>query len=195
MELYVIRHGESETNKSGLNCGWGDSPLTRSGCEQAENCKKLISHIKFDIVYASDLLRAKQTAEIVLPGYPYHFSCKLREINVGKLAFKSNAECLEKYGQLYLDAKEKQDFRCFEGESLDEMMDRVVSFMHELECLENINNVAVVAHEGSLQCMLRYVLGSNIAKKSAKLDNASVSRFTYKDNQWQLNTWNYRGTI
>ncbi|HEY8420151.1 MAG TPA: histidine phosphatase family protein [Thermoclostridium sp.] len=197
MELYIIRHGESETNKLGLHCGWGDPPLTQLGHEQAKLCGSLIKHIKFDLVYVSDLLRARQTAEGALPGYSYNFSGKLREINVGKLAYQSPEQCLEKYGQLYKEAKEKHDYRYFGGESSEEMMDRIISFMHELENLNdgNIENVAVVAHEGTVDCILSYVLGSDNVIQSTKLDNASVSRFSYNNGKWKLNTWNYRGTI
>lgn len=195
MDLYIIRHGESETNKSGLHCGWGDPPLTPLGHEQAKKSGSLINHIKFDKVYVSDLLRAKQTAEGALPGYPYHFTDKLREINVGKLSYQPPAVCLEKYGQLYKEAKEKHDYRIFEGESSQEMMDRVIAFMHELENLEDVKNVAVVAHEGTIHCILSYVLGHNFPKKLTKLDNASVSRFSYRNAFWKLNTWNYTGTL
>lgn len=195
MELFIIRHGESETNKLGLHCGWGDVPLTHLGHEQAKKSGRLINHINFDMVYVSDLQRAKQTAEDALPGYSYIFSDKLREINVGKLSFQSPEACNEKYGQSYLNAKNNHDFSEFGGESMEEMMKRVVSFMHDLEKLDGEINAAIVAHEGTAQCILCYILGHIFPAKSTKLDNASVSRFSYQNGIWILNTWNYTGTI
>ncbi|NLN65886.1 MAG: histidine phosphatase family protein [Clostridiaceae bacterium] len=195
MELYIIRHGESETNKLGLHCGWGDVPLTDLGHEQARRSGKLINHINFDIVYVSDLKRAKQTAEDALPGYSYQFTDKLREISVGKLSQQSPEACLEKYGQLYIDAKTKHDFSAFEGESAEEMMKRITSFMHDLESIDGKHNIAVVAHEGTAHCILCYVLGHSIPTRLTKLDNASVSKFSYQKGIWKLNTWNFTGTL
>lgn len=195
MDVYVIRHGESETNKLGLHCGWGDVPLTDLGYEQAKKSGRLISHIKFDHVYVSDLLRARQTAENALPGYTYSFTDKLREINIGKLAFKSPAECLEEYGQPYADAVSKYDFSVFEGESMDDMMGRIASFIKDLEKLDGNGNIAVVAHEGTAKCILCLTLGHSIPSKSVKLDNASVSKFSYQNGIWMLKAWNFTGAI
>lgn len=195
MELYIIRHGESETNKSGLHCGWGDVPLTQLGHEQAKKSGRLINHIHFDIVYVSDLQRAKQTAEGALPGYSYNYSDKLREINVGTLAFQSPSACLEKYGQAYLDATKNYDFSVFGGESLEQMIKRITSFMKDLENLDGDSKAAIVAHEGTAQCILSYTLRQVISPRSARLDNASVSKFSYQNGIWKLNIWNYTGAI
>ena len=195
MEVYIIRHGESETNQSGLHCGWTDAPLTPLGHEQAKMSGRLIKHIHFDKVYASDLIRARQTAEDALPGYSCHFTDKIREINVGRLSCQSPADCLEKYGCLYTKAKDKHDFREFEGESSEEMMERIISFMRQLESLNAADKVAVVAHEGTARCILNFTLEHSIPGKSLKLDNGAISRFSYEYGVWKLGIWNYSGCI
>ena len=68
MKVWMIRHGESETNKEGLWSGWLDAPLTEKGKGDAALAGEIVSRIKFDKIYSSDLLRAKSTAEIVIPG-------------------------------------------------------------------------------------------------------------------------------
>lgn len=195
MELYVIRHGESETNELGLHSGWANVQLTPLGHEQAKMSGRHLSHIRFDIVYVSDLVRARQTAENALPGYTLNFTDKLREISVGSLSYQSPEACLDKYGELYKIAKSKHDYRDFGGESTEDMMERITAFMHELESLHGADNVAAVAHEGTAHCILSYTLGYDIPRKSIKLGNGAVSRFSYKNGIWKLNTWNYIGTI
>ena len=64
MKIYFIRHGETESNKKGTVTGHIDSPLSEGGIEQT---KKTLSEIPNDFqeLYSSDLIRCKQTAEIL----------------------------------------------------------------------------------------------------------------------------------
>ena len=71
MRVWMIRHGESETNKNGLWTGWLDAPLTEEGKRDAALASEFVSRVSFDKIYSSDLLRAKSTAEIVIPGCQY----------------------------------------------------------------------------------------------------------------------------
>ena len=68
MKLYIVRHGESETNRKGLWTGWLDVALTDKGIADAERVRDTLRGIKFDKVYSSDLQRARVTCEIALPG-------------------------------------------------------------------------------------------------------------------------------
>ena len=83
MKVFVVRHGESETNRNACWTGWMDVALTQKGREDATLARRLLSGVKFDKIYASDLQRAKCTAEIAIPGCQYETSALLREINVG----------------------------------------------------------------------------------------------------------------
>lgn len=58
MKIFVIRHGESETNRDALWTGWYDAHLTEKGRSEAERLRVLLSGIQFDKIYSSDLLRA-----------------------------------------------------------------------------------------------------------------------------------------
>ena len=58
MKLYIVRHGESETNRKGLWTGWLDVALTDKGIADAERVRDTLRGIKFDKVYSSDLQRA-----------------------------------------------------------------------------------------------------------------------------------------
>lgn len=68
LRIYLARHGQDEDNAKGILNGHRDKPLTKLGEEQAgELAQKIKSAgIKFDKVYASPLVRAFRTAEIII---------------------------------------------------------------------------------------------------------------------------------
>ena len=62
MKLYLVRHGESESNRLGYFAGQLDAPLTELGHEQARRVAEFFRDIAVDAVYSSDLSRAAETA-------------------------------------------------------------------------------------------------------------------------------------
>lgn len=88
MIIYVIRHGETEANKEGRLQGWTDIPLNAKGIELAEETGRGMKGIHFDRCYSSPLIRARQTAELVLkesgnPDVPIVTDERLKEIHMG----------------------------------------------------------------------------------------------------------------
>ena len=85
MELYAIRHGQSAANAIQAHAGWAQVPLTELGREQAAKTGELLKGMEFDRVIVSDLLRAKETAQIALSGRDFELDPRLRETHVGSL--------------------------------------------------------------------------------------------------------------
>ena len=48
MKLYVVRHGETETNVLRLICGKRECNLTKKGIKQAKELKEKLKNIDFD---------------------------------------------------------------------------------------------------------------------------------------------------
>ena len=65
MRLYVVRHGQSESNMQGKWGGHYNTPLTSKGSEQAKQLADELANINFEIIVSSSLIRARQTAEII----------------------------------------------------------------------------------------------------------------------------------
>src|SRR3990167_9697869 len=63
--LYLVRHGETEWNKTGIVMGQLDSLLTETGLGQAETTAQELKGVNFDAIFSSDLHRAHRTAEII----------------------------------------------------------------------------------------------------------------------------------
>jgi len=184
MRVYVIRHGESETNKVKKWTGWLDVHLTDKGKGDAKKSKELLKHISFNKIYLSDLVRARETAEIALPGCQYEASELLREINVGSLAGKPISDLTD---DERIDIA-KNGYVAFGGESKKEFSNRVADFMRRLESL-NCENVAVFSHGGWLREMLDAVLGIDMPRNRICCNNCTVAIFEFTGEIWKLHSW------
>ena len=184
MRVFIVRHGESETNRDGLWTGCLDVALTQKGREDAALARGLLSYVKFDKIYSSDLQRAKCTAEIAIPGCRYETSALLREINVGDIAGKPLHVVKDSEGKLL----NKDGYACFGGESRAEFCDRVKFFMRELEGLD-CQNVVVFAHAGVLRTFLEVVLNTKVPGAHICCRNCTVAIFEYDAQDWKLHSW------
>ena len=84
-KMIFVRHGQSEANLLTIFAGHTDIPLTDLGRHQAENTAQFLKDYSIDAVYASDLLRAMQTAEPTarMHGLEIIPDVRLREIYAG----------------------------------------------------------------------------------------------------------------
>lgn len=184
MQVYLIRHGESETNLNKEWTGLLDVSLTDKGKEDAKKAGAFLKNISFDKVFSSDLLRAIQTAEIVLPDCDYEASPLFREINLGTLAGKplsvlsnEQKECIAKCG--YAD---------FDGETREAFCDRIRQAVKGLEKLD-LETVAVFTHAGFMCGMLETVLNTSLPRKHLQCSNCTVAIFAYINGNWKLHSW------
>ena len=184
MRGWLIRHGESETNRNGLWTGWLDVSLTEKGREEAVQVGKMLSKINFDKIYVSDLSRAKVTAEIALPTCEYETVSALREVNVGNIA----GNPLNSISDSDKEQMNKEGYRIFGGESQEEFGNRVRAFMNTLEG-ENCENIAVFSHAGFLRKVLDIVLDTEISRNKMMCKNCAVAIFEYSDRKWMLHSW------
>ena len=87
MICYLVRHGKDDDTVRG---GWSQQPLTDEGKVQAAELADFVqkSGLGIQQIYSSDLLRARQTAQIVADSLPLPIVPKMefREVNNGDLA-------------------------------------------------------------------------------------------------------------
>ena len=188
MKLYVIRHGESETNRTGCYTGWMQIPLTEKGFEDADNIRPFLENIEFDKVYTSDLIRAKQTAETALPGCTYEETPLLREINLGSLSGQNIAACREKYGAELVECKVNSDYRRYGGECYADFAGRINTFLADVASSGH-SCVAAFSHAGAMRTVLDSVLKMRLPRDIIRCKNCTIAIFEYVDGKWYFNSW------
>lgn len=136
-ELFYFVHGTTCDNEKGLASGQNDVPLSDKGINQAKNLKNLINKTNFDVIFCSDLLRAKQTAKIIFDGKDIIYDSRLRECNYGNLNGKSN---------------NLVDYSCHVnipfpgGESLNDVLLRISDFLDFIKNNYCGKKIAIISH-------------------------------------------------
>ncbi len=160
MKIYIIRHGETDANKMAIMQGVLDWPLNDYGIKLAKITGKNMKDIKFDACFSSPLIRAKQTAEIVLEhsdnNVEIQYDDRIKELNMGTFEGKK-----ARPGELEVPVIRSTLFRwnpffCGtfpEGENAFELCARTKDFLKELSKKE-YNNVLVSTHGGATRAML-----------------------------------------
>lgn len=100
LHLTLLRHGTTEWNETGRFQGWGDPPLSAQGRAEAERLRAYLAGESWDRVVASDLLRARETAALALPGTRVETDERLREMGFGAWEGLTWDECVARDGDL-----------------------------------------------------------------------------------------------
>jgi len=153
--LYLVRHGRTAGNQVRY-VGWGDDPLDETGREQVRALAAVLAADPIDVVYASPLRRAVETARPIAETHaaPLHLRDGLKEIDYGAYQDVPKAE-----RKLRLRRNHRVE-RMPDGESLRDVFDRVAVVRAEVEAeLTAGRHVAVVAHFWSLRMLAGQVDG------------------------------------
>lgn len=149
--LYIIRHGKTDWNVRKKLQGRTDIPLNEEGRAMARHAAELYKDVHFDICYCSPLIRAKETAEILLEerDIPIVFDDRLKEMSFGIYEGIENSFAIPDC-PVNVIFKEPQNYRgAFEGaESLEDLYERTGSFLKEMVYpkLEEGLDVLIVGH-------------------------------------------------
>ena len=162
MKLYLLRHGETELNLQKVYYGSIDCALTAKGREQASGLTPIFAEKPLDLVLESPLIRAKETAAIVLGRREVkrEIDDRLREIDFGCWEGKSWQQL---QGDPLFDewCRDWQNVRPPQGESAMDLAVRVGSFYAEL-CTRSEGNILIVAHHGVLQQLMACLLDADM---------------------------------
>jgi broad specificity phosphatase PhoE len=149
MKVYIVRHGQTDWNLAERAQGRVDIPINETGVKQAEALRDKIADIDFDICYCSPLIRAKQTAEIIVNG-----KCEietddlLMERSFGKLEGTSPGVEWLKYWQLDCDLEDTG------MEPLSDVFARTKKFLEKIQARHSKDDVIlVVGHGGALKTL------------------------------------------
>ncbi|MEK9173242.1 MAG: class I tRNA ligase family protein [Patescibacteria group bacterium] len=158
-QYWVMRHGQSEAMMVGvLDAGKGKYHLTDSGRKQAEKTAKKLAKEKIDLVISSDVLRAKETAQIAAnilgTGKPV-LDKRLGEINLGVLAGKS----VKEYSEILPTIDSRILGKPEGGESITDVRVRMWGFIQEIEKRHEGKKILLVSHEYPIWILSQVMIG------------------------------------
>ena len=189
----VVRHGETEWNLEARIQGQGDSALTATGIAQAEAIAQRLSCEVFDVLVASDLGRAVETARRVAArcSRPLLTDARLRERHFGVGEGLTYDEIGVRYPDAFSRARETDpDYAIPGGESRRAFHERVTGAFEALAREHAGKRVAVVTHGGVLATLYRFVHGIPIAMPhKVAISNATYNALSTLDGSWTVEAW------
>lgn len=151
IKFYITRHGLTLWNVEGRLQGRKDSPLQKQGIDDALALKKHLSGIEFSEVYSSPIKRAYDTASLIFD----EVKCddRLMEMSFGDYEGKKVASLKE--DPLYINLWQYPDkfTRFNDGESYQEVKDRLESFLNEMIATKD-GNIFICIHGMALTVLL-----------------------------------------
>ena len=165
MKLYIVRHGETEWNKARKIQGQVDIPLNEFGRTLAKKTAKGLADIKFDLCYTSPLVRARETAELILAGGTTQIieDARIEEMAFGeyegRCCSKKGWELPDEFGRFF-DGPDR--YQAPEGgEDFAQVKKRTGEFLNEL-CKKTEyqnSNILIATHGAALAGMLNNIKG------------------------------------
>jgi len=157
MKIYLVRHGETDSNKRKIIQGSGiDGSLNDNGRLQAQQFFNHYKNVKFDAIYTSSLLRTQETmTPFLIKGQPIYQNEDINEIKWGIHEGKrSNSTLIKRYKSLLENwSRGEFDERIEGGDSFSDLKTRVLRFLDNLYTKDYVN-VLICTHGRTLRCML-----------------------------------------
>jgi broad specificity phosphatase PhoE len=193
--ILVVRHGESEANLGRrLTSAAPGEPLTERGRGQAAAVGQRLRARKIAHVYASPLLRAQQTGQILADVFGVGLGTLegIREVGMGR---HEGSEADEDWGQL-----DATFLRWFDGdlpaaivggETGDAVIGRMRQALHEVADMHRGETVVVVSHGGAMRLALPHC-ASDVVDDHARqhpIPNCGVAELSVDGDAWTLLQW------
>lgn len=179
MKFYYIRHGQTDLNLNRkMQGGQTEKDLNETGIKQAQETKKELSEIKYDLIICSPMNRAIQTAKIISEGRDVEFLTdeRIRERKLGVMEGNDiTEECEERIWDYNLNEEIP------EGESVKEFEKRILDFLNDIKNKYSDKTILIVAHGGVAKIIKKYLYGmpkeenlSNYDMKNCEIIEADI---------------------
>lgn len=169
MNLYIVRHGETDWNAEGRLQGQMDIKLNSNGIKQAKQIEKELKDIDFDLIISSPLKRAKRTAEII--------SCNKNNIIFDELISERKFGIFE--GEYICNVDFKKIIFYESVESKKHLYFRVCKFMDKIKEKYNGKTILLVTHQetySAICCYLNNEKYDSNAIKKYPINNCEIKK-------------------
>jgi alpha-ribazole phosphatase len=195
-KLYLIRHGETEQNKTGVLMGSTDTPLNDHGRLQAATLGQRLNALEVDSIFSSPLSRAVETAALVFgEETPIITDSSLQEFHFGEWEGMHFSEIARQYPEIWEKwLTDWEQTHIPGGEAFPAFKHRVISVVEEIVRYNAGKRVAVVSHGGCIRSLLAHFFCESVGKGywKFKVDNATLSEIEFMGELPILIRFNYR---
>lgn len=192
-EMILIRHGETDWNRQLRFQGHIDIGLNDVGFEQARRLGRRLAGETAHRVYASDLLRARQTAEPVGQGLRLDVigDAALREQSFGRMEGLTVEEIKSNHAQAWEAwLRFHEDYGMPEGETTRQFHARVMDALHRLAAAHPGETLVVVTHGGVLDMVYRTARSLGLGgPRQSEIPNAGINRVRMRDGGVDILAW------
>lgn len=184
--IYLVRHGQTLWNHAARYQGHTDIELSETGRKQAYTLAQRLAREKIDAVYASDLKRALETANILAAPHnlPVKTLSELREINFGVWEGLTFDEIKNKYQELAERWHiSPATVKIPGGETFGEVKERAYKVILKLAQRHDPGAIIVVTHGGTIRTIICALLGIDLNNAfRIRQDNGSLNIIEFYDN-------------
>jgi broad specificity phosphatase PhoE len=167
--IVLVRHGETDGESSIRFHGANDVGLAESGRAHMRAVARFLSRERFDVVAASPLRRAWQSAWIVGRGAPVRFEPGFREVDFGRWEGLTRDEIARTDPVLYEDWQNgSEEFVFPGGEARADFRTRVLAGLDRL-LASDARSALVVGHKGTIRVIARELTGADPAPEQLEL--------------------------
>lgn len=183
MNIYLIRHGETDWNLIGKVQGREDIHLNDTGRAQAKRCAAAFKDKGIKYIITSPLIRAHETANIIsdrVINAEVIVDEGLIERDFGKMSGKTYDR------RKYFDAFDHEDTM----EPLEEVGDRVIDCIHRYAQRFCGQDIIMVSHGAAINSVIMKLTKGDEGSGKTRLKNACISILTYKNKEIYLSSFN-----
>ncbi len=182
--IYFIRHAESKLNRENRISGQTDPGLTGEGREHAGLLGERLRENGIELIYVSDLKRAKETADIInsFLGVEIVEDAELAEIHLGEWEGKTPEEINRDHSNGYEKWREKPSaVHIPDAEPIEEFRKRVDAAFKSIAEKSRDKTIAVVSHGGVLVSIMASILKADFDSVllNTSFGNAGVTLVEY----------------
>ena len=183
--ILLVRHGETDWNAEGRIQGQTNSPLNERGREQARALADQLAGEQIAAVYASDLDRARETAEILAArlDLPVVVDPALRERNFGSWEGRTVAELEEQWPGAWARWRDGNEA---EGDVEDHvaLAERIRGAVSRLGATHPGERILLVGHGGAIRVLLMDAEGlpyPDARREFRRIANCDMSRIAVEN--------------
>lgn len=191
IDLYFVRHGQTEWNQKRVLQGKKDSPLTAEGVEQAQALKKRLEAMRVDKCITSPLGRARETATLLVPEIPVVENELISEMEFGKAEGLEKEVFKERYPESFYDLwhrADRYDPAPFSGETFQSMMNRGRAFLDSLLREEKGSSILIISHGMMLKVLFALIWGHDLSQfwEDPVPLNTSLTHVTLSEGKFEI---------